>query len=188
MNQKITLEAAPADESLDQVVQRFVVVALRHFSACQNGIAEIDAVADLRERSFFGDEPSENEWIVARKKLAIAIAIALDRDLVGDAIVLLGDRVQPIPSLDARILNAIEVEKSFGLDMRTWHCNTTHCRAGSACFMHPLGSELERVFGNWIAGAIIYKISTNSIPDFYASNEVAMADIRRCAAEQDAIK
>jgi hypothetical protein len=231
---KIVLEAAPADESLDRVGLRFVVIALRHVSASQNGIAEIDVIADLHERSFFGDEPSETQWIKAREilararaldldldlVLALALALALDvaldldlalaraldlaldfdlalalaraldlalaRALTDDLIVLLGDRLEPLKALDAQILQAVEVEKRFGLEMSSWHCGTTHCRSGSACFLHPLGKELERVFGNWLAGAVIYKKSTGVVPNFYANNKDAMADIRRCAAEQTA--
>jgi len=69
--------------------------------------------------------------------------------------------------------------------MSDWHqCKTTHCRAGWAITINPAGAELERVFGAEWAGRLIYLKSTGRVPDFFASNERALADIRRCAAAQ----
>lgn len=86
------------------------------------------------------------------------------------------------------------VEKRFRLAMGSWHggddrpgCGTTHCRAGSAIIMHPMGAELERVFGSHLAGAVIYLAARKGtplegqIPDFFATDDAAMEDIRKCA-------
>jgi len=90
--------------------------------------------------------------------------------------------LEPLPELDATILTALE---SGGmLDMYTYHsrgCKTTHCRAGWATTLHPRGPELEVAFGPRLAGAAIYLASTGVIPDFFASNEDAMASIRKGA-------
>jgi hypothetical protein len=110
----------------------------------------------------------------------IAVAVAL--------VALLGPRLTPIPALDATILAAIEAGK-WAFDMRWYHratteraCGTTHCRAGSAIVLHPMGAELERVFGSWLAGAVIYRVSTGRVPNFFATDEEAMADMQAGAA------
>ena len=86
--------------------------------------------------------------------------------------------------LHTRIADAVE---AGSLDMSTWHaCETEHCRAGWANTIHPLGMELERFFGPEWAGRVIYKSSTGMVPDFFATTADALADIKRCAAEQAA--
>jgi hypothetical protein len=94
---------------------------------------------------------------------------------------MLGSRLAPVARLDAQILEAVEAGR-WSLDMGSWHgesaCGTTHCRAGSAIALHPMGAELERVFGPWLAGAAIYLRSTGRVPDFFASNADALADMR----------
>jgi hypothetical protein len=140
------------------------------------------------------------------RALAIALALALDlaRALDLDLALqdLLGDRLVGLTTLDADILRAVEVEKRFRLFMGTWHggascggigdsaCGTTHCRAGSAIALHPMGAELEAVFGSQLAGAVIYLAARKGtplegqVPDFLASDEAAWEDIKRCAAAQ----
>ena len=85
-----------------------------------------------------------------------------------------------VDDLDQRMLGAVE---SGALDMATWHCGTTHSRAGWAItFGGDAGKKLESLVGPETAGRLIYEASTGRIaPDFYASNEDAIADIRRCA-------
>ncbi len=71
------------------------------------------------------------------------------------------------------------------LNMRTWHlCETTHCRAGWAIALAGKdGADLESKVGPAVAGALIYAVSTGrKVPNFYATNEEALADIRACAA------
>lgn len=107
--------------------------------------------------------------------------------------------VPKIENIDAKILAAIEGNKAAGkngLVMGEWHgkkcdetnwCNTTHCRAGYAiCIAGKAGFKLERKVGPAMAGALLYHKSTpdEPIPDFYASVEEAMADIRARAAKQ----
>jgi hypothetical protein len=89
-----------------------------------------------------------------------------------------------IPQLDAKILAALEA--GGRLDMHNWHtCETTHCRAGWAITLAgEAGRELEKRYGVAAAGAIIYGLSRPylPVPDFYADNDAAMADIRASAA------
>lgn len=105
---------------------------------------------------------------------------------------LLGDRLIPLQTLDADILAAIKADR-FRLNMAQWHsrsrCGTTHCRAGAAIALHPIGEELERVFGSWLAGAAIYLAAREGtsregqIPNFFANYVEAMEDIQQCADE-----
>jgi uncharacterized protein YjbI with pentapeptide repeats len=72
------------------------------------------------------------------------------------------------------------------LDMRTWHtCETTHCRAGWAVTLAgSAGAALEEKVGTPSAATLIYLASDpqlNRIPDFLASDEDAMADMKRLA-------
>jgi len=106
--------------------------------------------------------------------------------LVDYIIGLLGDHLNPSINLNARILASTESE-GCSLDMGDWHsCETTHCRGGWAIHNHSIGYELEKYFGPWMAGAIIYKKSTGHIPDFHASKDDAMADLRKRAEEETA--
>ncbi|MGL4810638.1 MAG: hypothetical protein ACRCXM_02585 [Beijerinckiaceae bacterium] len=100
-----------------------------------------------------------------------------------------------IPNIDAAIFEAIESGKAKGLQMSSWHgddlkcdetnwCQTTHCRAGYAiCLAGKAGFELEKKYGPEEAGKRIYAVSRPDLPlpDFHASDEIAMEDIRRCA-------
>jgi hypothetical protein len=86
-----------------------------------------------------------------------------------------------VPDIDRVILEAVGPDGD-NLDMETWHCGTSHCRAGWA--IHKAGEAgyaLERAVGPDVAGALIYHASAGYVPDFYASNDEALADIRRRA-------
>ena len=93
--------------------------------------------------------------------------------------------VPVILDIDAAILAAIEAPGN-ALDMSTWHtCGTTHCRAGWAITLAgKAGAELERKFRSAAAGALIYAASrpNKPVPNFYASNADALADLRAGAA------
>jgi hypothetical protein len=90
--------------------------------------------------------------------------------------------VPVVADLDKRMA---EVACNGTLDMSTWHCGTTHCRAGWAVvFGGEVGQKLENTLGSEMAGRLIYEASTGRpAPDFFASNETAKQDILRCAAE-----
>ncbi len=97
--------------------------------------------------------------------------------------------VPVVPELDRKILTAID-GGTGGLNMSTWHsCETTHCRAGWAVHLAgEAGYALEKALGGSTrrAGALIYKCSVGYVPHFFASNDAAMADMRRRAAESEA--
>jgi hypothetical protein len=99
--------------------------------------------------------------------------------------------VPVIPNIDAVILAAIEAGGT--LDMSAWHgpqdhwCGTTHCRAGWAIHeAGEAGKKLQDQVGPQRAGSMIYRASRpgKSAPWFYAPTDVALDDIRKCAAEQ----
>ena len=88
-----------------------------------------------------------------------------------------------VRDIDARILRAIE-SGDGDLYMGAWHggidgsCGTTHCRAGWAVALAgKRGAALEASLGTQVAGAFIYHKATGRIPDFFASDEDALADI-----------
>jgi uncharacterized protein YjbI with pentapeptide repeats len=77
------------------------------------------------------------------------------------------------------------------LAMETWHqCETTHCRGGWAIHHAGLaGRVLESCLGSNAAAALIYIASDPTmerVPNFYASNEQAMEDMRVKAEDEAA--
>ena len=83
-----------------------------------------------------------------------------------------------IPDIDAQILARIEAGGK--LEMGDWHtCDTTHCRAGWAVVVAgEKGAALESRVGTNAAAALLYVKAGRKIPDFYTSNDAAMASIR----------
>ena len=88
-----------------------------------------------------------------------------------------------IPSIDAAILAAIATP-GCALDMSDWHrCETTHCWGGWTIHLAgEAGKKLEIALGTNAAAALIYAASgSHPVPDWAASEEDAMADLRRRA-------
>jgi uncharacterized protein YjbI with pentapeptide repeats len=100
-----------------------------------------------------------------------------------DANLSLGIIIPAIPNLDAAILAAVEAGGRLKMD--TWHtCKTTHCRAGWAITLAgEEGANLEAELGSCAAGALIYQVSAGYVPNFYASDSEAMADIQAHAQQ-----
>jgi uncharacterized protein YjbI with pentapeptide repeats len=84
-----------------------------------------------------------------------------------------------VPDIDRRILEAVASDPK-ALDMGQWHaCETTHCRAGWAVhFAGEAGKVMESLIGPATAGALIYHKSAGHVPNFYATNEDSLADMR----------
>jgi hypothetical protein len=75
--------------------------------------------------------------------------------------------------------------------MSVWHtCETTHCRAGWVIQLAgEAGFSLEKETDTAWAALQIYKASSTievHLHNFYQTNDEAMADIQRCAAEESA--
>lgn len=109
-----------------------------------------------------------------------------------------GREIPFIQDIDVRIHDAIGEDGAY-LDMGIWHddtthcgtahCGTAHCRAGWAVHLAgDAGYDLERDVGPCAAGAMIYAVSRpeRAVPNFYASDGEALADIEKCAGEQRA--
>ena len=92
--------------------------------------------------------------------------------------------VPVVTDLDRKLLTVIE-SGAGQLEMGSWHsssCSTTHCRAGWAITLAgDAGKALESEHGPHKAGRLIYQVSTGRAPHFFASNELALEDIRECA-------
>jgi Leucine-rich repeat (LRR) protein len=93
-------------------------------------------------------------------------------------------KVPVIPNIHKAVWNAV---KDGNFDMDSWHsyCGTMHCRAGWVVVLAgEAGKALEAKIGTSAAAALIYLESgVPKIPDFHASNEDALADIKRLAGE-----
>jgi uncharacterized protein YjbI with pentapeptide repeats len=98
---------------------------------------------------------------------------------------LLPDGVPVVPDLDRQIAAAVGNGKN--LDMEVWHrgCNTIHCVAGWAVTLAgQAGKVLESLVGTNAAAALIYAASgSHPVPDFYATDSEALAEIRRRAGD-----
>ncbi len=96
--------------------------------------------------------------------------------------------VPVVAMLETSILRAITAGRGL-FNMSDWHghesCSTTHCRAGWAIVLAgEAGRNLEVSLGSNLAGALIYYKSTGYVPNFFANNRTAKADIKmRAAAE-----
>jgi hypothetical protein len=72
------------------------------------------------------------------------------------------------------------------LDMRHWHCGTTHCRAGWVVTLAgEEGKALEEATSTLHAAMLIYRASdpTWRMSDFLASNESALNDMKLLAIQ-----
>jgi uncharacterized protein YjbI with pentapeptide repeats len=122
--------------------------------------------ADLRDADLHG---ADLRWANLRRA-----------DLRG---VLWGFVVPAIDNIDASVLAAISGGGS--LNMAKWHaCDTTHCRAGWAIHLAgAAGYALEKRTTPYLAGRLIYEASRpdRDAPDFFASDEDAMEDLRASA-------
>lgn len=90
-----------------------------------------------------------------------------------------------IPDIHKAIFDA--ASQPGALDMGAWHCGTAHCRAGWAVALAGEGGKaLEWAMGTPAAAAMIYMASDpalEKIPNFYDTNEGALADMARLAEQ-----
>lgn len=98
--------------------------------------------------------------------------------------------IPKIKNIHQKVL--IAVKQPNALDMSTWHtCDTTHCRAGWVVTLAgKKGKELEAKTSTLFAAMQIYKESSDikvSPVRFFDYNKEAMADIERCAEEEERI-
>lgn len=97
-------------------------------------------------------------------------------------------QIPKIATIHQALLLAIQTPAN-SLDMSDWHkCETTHCRAGWIVTLAGEGGKtLEKQTSTLFAAMQIYKeyspIKVSPVR-FFETNEVAMKDIERCAAEE----
>jgi uncharacterized protein YjbI with pentapeptide repeats len=101
------------------------------------------------------------------------------------------DGVPLIPGIHRAVYEA--ASKPDALNMSSWHtCDTTHCRAGWVVALAGAGGKaLEWAMGTPAAAAVIYMRSDpklDRVPDFYASNDDALEDMKRLAELESATK
>ena len=90
--------------------------------------------------------------------------------------------IPSIPNIHRAIYDA--ASKPGCLKMDTWHCGTSHCRAGWVVHLAgEAGYALEAQTTTLFAAQQIYKASGYDISPvrFYDSNEDALADMKRLA-------
>ena len=97
--------------------------------------------------------------------------------------------VPKVERLYQRLLAQVESEPA-SLEMTTFHgsCGTTHCLAGWAIqYAGDEGRALERAYGSWAAGTMIFAASAPEwpIPNFHGSNKYAL-ELLRERAQADA--
>ena len=94
-----------------------------------------------------------------------------------------------IPDIHREVYEA--ASQPGALDMGDWHtCETTHCRAGwVVALAGEAGKGLEDKIGTPAAATLIYLASDPNLekfPDFYCSNDAALADMARLAGVEPA--
>ncbi len=143
--------------------------------------------ADLSWANLRGADLSDADLSWANLSKAY-LADALNANIEG-SLKIDPSEIPVIPNIDAAILAAIEAGGT--LDMGSWHgneaCGTTHCRAGWAIHLAgDAGYALEAKTSSQMAGAMIYRASRpgKPAPWFFDTTENALADLRKCAAEQ----
>lgn len=97
--------------------------------------------------------------------------------------------VPVIENIHQKVLQACKGEGALSMLDDGWHkCDTTHCRGGWVVHLAgEAGYTLEKKTSTEFAAMMIYRASSDirvSPVRFYEPNEVAMADIERCAAEE----
>ncbi|MDE8535502.1 hypothetical protein PZC41_14435 [Staphylococcus aureus] len=116
--------------------------------------------------------------------LALDLARALDRARARDglrAYEIADGKPLAIEDIDNTILAEIEAG-TCEFDMSDWQS----CRGGQAIRLAPGGEELAAIVGRPFAAAMIYAASRpgQPLPDFFASDEEAIADMRHTIKEQ----
>ena len=101
----------------------------------------------------------------------------------------LPEGIPAVPDLIVRLVEAVGPSGEH-LDMGVWHhrCGTAHCLAGwTVTLSGEAGAALESRFDTNAAAALIWSASTDQpVPDWFASNEDALADLKKRVLERKA--
>ena len=196
MKGRLNTRAANEDE---MTPQEYIVDGVRRWESVAHGAlrSSLNRLKLARERLGITRFRSEYDrmaeisalryWRTELRAIREALVSLYSRS-VNDRTRVLSYEIPVIENIDAKILAAIEA--GGGLNMWEWHtCETMHCRAGWAVHLAgDAGYALEAKVGTKIAAVLIYRASRpgQDAPDFSESYDFAMADIRKCAAQQSA--
>jgi hypothetical protein len=139
--------------------------------------------ADLSAADLSGANLRDADLRDADLRAADLSAADLSGATVGGATLDLNN-VPKIPNIHRSVYAA--AAELNALNMADWHsCGTTHCRGGwITTLAEDAGRALEERLGTPAAAALIYLASDPTlerIPDFYASSQAALADMKRLA-------
>jgi hypothetical protein len=116
----------------------------------------------------------------------LGLAVLTRADLTG---AVLGD-IPKIENIHQTVYAAASAPGA--LDMTNWHCKTAHCRAGWVTTLAgEEGAKLEAKIGTPAAAMLIYLASDPTlerVPDFYCGNSTALADMKRLAEAEAALR
>jgi hypothetical protein len=149
--------------------------------------------ADLRDANLRGADLSGavlRDAVLSGAVLRDAVlsgAVLRDADLSGAVLSGALDWVPKIPDIHQSVYAAASAPGA--LNMGNWHiCETTHCRAGWVTHLAgDAGRVMDAMMGTDAAAALIYVASDptlEKVPDFYCSNDAALADMKRLAEEE----
>ena len=162
---------------------------LVRLGACEDGLALFDAIAaqqpdGRRDRICIARwTPLHGVWAwmtcAGFARWAEQHGIVPSADLRGADL----SDAPKIPEIHKAVYDA--ASKPGALSMSSWHCGTAHCRAGWVITLAgDAGREMETRMGPSAAAALIYIASDPSlerVPDFMATDEKALADMKRLA-------
>ena len=149
-------------------------------------IEEIESMSDTDLSVFLTSAGTVDRVLGIASAGTVARVLRIASDDTVARITSISELVVPIvDDLDEKVAKAASCGN---LDMSSWHCGTTHCRAGWAITLGgEAGAALEEAVGPEMAGRLIYEASTGRpAPNFFASNAEAMEDIMACAARKEA--
>jgi hypothetical protein len=170
-----------------QILNRWTGAVIREAPADARGGADLRGAvlsrADLSDADLSGADLRDADLRGADLSRADLSRADLRGADLRDAVLPLGG-VPVVENIHVAVYAAASAPRA--LDMSSWHsCETTHCRAGWAIHLAgEAGYKLEERVGSPMAGALIYLASDPAlerIPDFYASNDDTLADMRRLA-------
>lgn len=189
---RLEVRAYQGDKVVHDAAEAARETVLRAFEACDDALMAFDwkhgdIYPNIRERAAYcaaRSRPKGQVWLDALP--AMFDRVGDYRDFVASF---------EVDDLDARVYRAIESNRKL-FDMRTWHnkvfddernfCGTSHCRAGWAAYLAWHGEDNHLAYPDGVcgwhgpfAGLTAYALAypDRELPDFFAENEEALADI-----------
>jgi hypothetical protein len=143
---------------------------------------ELQELLRLHERWIDGDEDGQRADLrgVDLREADLCLANLTGADMRG---AILPAGIPVIPDIHRAVYDAASAPGALNMD--EWNCRTAHCRAGwVVALAGEEGAALEELLDTSAAAALIYYASDPTlerVPDWYVSNEDALADMARLA-------